>query len=153
MFIRHKKQKVRNMIFYLLNIVIPLLLGLTFYLFFSPAAHVSQWVYEKLKLETLQPATTFGRWIGRQLFLRNFFCDACWSYALSFSVSGALGGKGKRLVLSLMISILFCFALEFAQLLPYVDGTFDGLDILVELLICCIAHLLIYIYYAKEKLK
>ena len=65
--------------------------------------------------------------------IQRFFCynfpDFLWAYSVGWAIPKA-GNRQRKIALSCM----FMLSIEFAQLLPFVHGTFDLLDIFIELL-------------------
>ena len=65
--------------------------------------------------------------------IQRFFCynfpDFLWAYSVGWAIPKT-GNRWRKIALSCM----FMLSIEFAQLLPFVHGTFDILDILIELL-------------------
>ena len=62
--------------------------------------------------------------------IRNYLPDACWAYALFFSLVWILGDVNPGFMLAFIISAAASALTETAQLLALIPGTFDFLDIL-----------------------
>lgn len=120
--------------FYILNIVLPLVIGTIVYLYVKPSAPISQLIYFLLHIETpvlnIKPT-------GVHRFIQYYLCDILWSYSLTFALSLYLGKD--RLLLTYDIAASFSTLVEVIQLLPQVLGSFDIFDIIVQLIACTIS--------------
>lgn len=143
-------QKKRRLIFYILNIIIPLVLGLVLYLSFRRDSYiailVSKYIYLPISPESLIPD-------GLKAFLRNFVSDILWAYALSFAVVLTIGYSKKRMWFSALICLSFIVTTELFQKIDIFHGTFDVLDILFETLSICLALLFINTYEEAQNEK
>lgn len=128
-------------LFYWINILVPLLFGIMVYLYWRPDAYISKLI---LNLFRISYAPERGRPAGVQRFIRYYLCDICWAYALTFSLAFWLGKDS--LMEAYTISAVFALLVEILQLLPQTPGSFDILDIIVELSACTIAVLIIKSY-------
>ncbi len=120
------------------HIVGSLLLGVTIYLLFRKDAYLNQWFGIYGPLADLP----YPRIIN---FLRYYFVDALWGYALTFSLA---------LVIPLPIAVIGTIAWgtlwELLQRAGWVNGTFDLVDIFMYLIAAGVAATLIY-FFSKEK--
>ena len=139
--------KMKKRAFIARNIIIPLLIGSILYYFMSP---------KTIFVEMIDKFT--GRIIGRNTitlhngilrFIRFYFLDMCWAYALTFSFYAILGNNTAYLNKSFLLAAVFSAVMEMIQLTPVVKGTFDVLDILYEALAVGIAVFIIK--YAHEE--
>lgn len=114
----------------ILNIIIPLLLGGILYYVFCPDIILVQ------QLDSFLPVAYY---IHRHpelsgsfpQILRNHFFDFLWAYA--FTVSILYWGKDHIRAKQLLLLILITEGtLEALQLLSFIHGTFDVLDVIVE---------------------
>lgn len=127
--------------FYILNIVLPLVIGTIVYVHVKPSAPISQLIYFLLHIKTpvlnIKPT-------GIHRFIQYYLCDILWSYSLTFALSLYLGKD--RLLLSYAIAVSFSTLVEVLQLLPQVLGSFDIFDIIVQLIACTISIHIITFY-------
>ena len=126
-----------NWSYYLIHGVFPLILGALIYLIADRNVLFLKWLSLSNEMSVVNhPVLTL---------IRNYGCDFCWAYSLSFVVLSIIGiERGGR-----AIGLVVCFEiiLELSQLSNSVVGTFDPLDILVEIL----ANLLVLITCRKGK--
>ena len=132
----------KELLFYLLNIVVPLLIGTYIYIRYSPnvifVGYLNNFV--ELKAKELNSAT---------LFLRNYFCDFCWSYSLAFFIS-FIYYENLSLVYSILIPTTIGSVIELLQLIGFINGTYDLFDIFVELLATLLCFMILKIRNDKE---
>lgn len=120
----------QNKVIILINCIVPLLLGALIYYFLSPDVLFVQFLNGIIgKRVCLTPiaANTFVL-----QFVRFYFLDMLWSYALVFALYVILDDNTAKLKKIILIAFLFSTFMELLQLLPYVEGTFDFVDILLE---------------------
>lgn len=86
-------------------------------------------------------------------FVRNYFLDMLWSYALVFAVFYLTGNDTAHLKKILLLVFAFSAAMELLQLTTVAEGTFDVVDILAELLAEVFAVIIIKVTNKKEELK
>lgn len=120
--------------FYILNIVLPLVIGTIVYLYLKPSAHISQLIYFLLHIS---PPALNIKPTGIHRFIQYYLCDILWSYSLTFALSLYFGKD--RLLLTYAIAASFSTLVEVLQLLPQVLGSFDIFDIIVQLIACTIS--------------
>ena len=132
----------KELLFYLLNIVVPLLIGTYIYIRYSPnvifVGYLNNFI--ELKVKELNSVT---------LFLRNYICDFCWSYSLAFSIS-FIYYKNLSLVYSILIPTTIGSVIELLQLIGLMNGTYDLFDIFVELLATLLCFMILKIRNDKE---
>lgn len=131
----------KNVLFYLINITIPMILGLLIYLFSSDDTLVSDFFNYFMGL-SFPPLNKFIMF----RFARNYLCDAFWAYALFFSLCFFCKNKAS----SFAISAVSCIAFEFLQKLGVVSGTFDILDILFELIAVIASASIIHLFTRRN---
>lgn len=68
------------------------------------------------------------------LFVRNYMLDAAWSYALVFTFYMLFSNEARGMWIAFVIGCTWGIAMEVGQLLGWLSGTFDILDIVVEIL-------------------
>lgn len=127
--------------FYWINILIPLLFGITVYFHWRPDAYVSKVIFGFFHLSYIPD---WGKPVGIQRFIRYYLCDICWAYALTFSLAFYLGKH--FLIWAYIISMIFSSLIEVLQLFRQTPGSFDFLDIIAELSVCTITILIIKYY-------
>ncbi len=122
----------RNNLFYVLNILIPLIIGSLIYVFYSPDTYFVRVL--NVFIDTKQNVFT--------KILRNYFCDFCWAYSLAFVLS-YIYKESLSIKISIIAPISVGTALELLQLFGIISGTFDLLDIFAELVACIICYLIL----------
>lgn len=118
-------------LFFIWNTLIPLFAGAGIYLVTSPDVifvremHTWGW-YLSSGFETI-PDTSLFRCI------RYYLPDGLWGYSLMFALSYLYDQEIK--VLSSVVATVICFSviIECMQILPTVPGTFDVVDIVMEI--------------------
>ena len=137
--------------YWILNITIPILVGFSIYLLWTSDTYVSSMVRALLRHFGL-PEIPLLRLSGPAArFARNHLCDMCWSYALVFSIALIQGFTGKDVICTVWICSGFSAAMEIAQYLHIVSGTFDILDIVLEIIACIFAGMMIYLFDWRKK--
>lgn len=117
------KTSTKSIIYYSVNIIVPLICGVVIYVFARPETIVSQFIYDGFHVNR-------NIIIALPSFLTNYGCDFLWSYSLVHCIF--LISKSYKFTLSICIS--FSILAEVIQLLPTVRLVFDPIDILVEIL-------------------
>lgn len=135
------------MLFLLLNIAVPVILGGAYYVFFSPKVHFVDWIK---KATGLSPGS--GR-LPEGFPFRDFImkhgADALWAYALVFALFLALGREKKYLPAALCLALMLSALTEGAQCLPGISGTFDVRDLITEAFAAAAAATVIKLFYAE----
>ena len=134
-------------LFYWVNIIAPLLFGAAVYLYWRPDTYLSRLVFHFLHISH---RTAAGRPVGIYRFIRYYLCDILWVYALVFSLAFYSGRHS--LVMAYAAAAAFAVVTELLQLLPRAPGSFDILDIIVELIVCTITIFIIYSYEWRHAL-
>lgn len=80
-------------------------------------------------------------------FVRLYFLDMTWGYALVFALYLLTGNNTADLIKLLILAIAFSAVLEFLQITSLVKGTFDVIDIVAEALAEMVA---VFIIKAKS---
>lgn len=73
------------------------------------------------------------------LLLKNYVCDMLWAYALTISLIWYGQMFHQPIWKSCIISVVFAVCMELAQVLPFVVGTFDMIDIVAEMVMVGLA--------------
>lgn len=132
----------REIPFWSLHILVPLLLGGCIYLLCRPETYAAQGVLRLLNTLGL-PALPYLKADGAAgRFLTNHLCDACWAYSLTFALAWAAGQP--HLVLSTALAAALSAVYELWQLWNPSIGTFDPTDIIIEITACLLACGIIY---------
>lgn len=122
-------RKRRRIIFSICNILFPLLIGATIYFLFVPTAHISVMLYmllgKNLSIDHIDLSGTF---------ITCFMADYLWAYALFFLVLLIYAQKRNDIRIVIIVCAGFEILIEFLQLTPIIDGTFDYFDIIVEII-------------------
>lgn len=133
---------MKKKVFYLWNILVPILLGTAYYSLFCPDTFVTQWICSLLRLEW-KPLLLLDASVWWGMILDGYFCDVLWAWALTFVLSWILGTEKKGLFLTGTIAMGFESVMELLQLTPLVAGVFDVRDIVVECMATFIAILIL----------
>ena len=106
------------------NIMIPLTVGAVIYITGGGQTYLGQII-------GVVPQISYPETI------RNYACDVLWSYALMISTYICL--SNRRVALG--ITVLFIILTESLQILERFPGTFDPMDIVVEIITAAVACL------------
>lgn len=133
----------RNSLF-AVNVLIPLICGLFIYLTKAERTYLSDFLSG---LRSVLPIIRYPQVIG------NFACDFLWTYSLFFCLRLTLGDKlkGEYNLTVIAVTVIVAIILETIQLIKTVPGTFDPLDILVELIAIAVAFLVVTIIERRFK--
>lgn len=142
---------VRQHIFYCLNILVSLILGLAVYVCYRPDTYVSQFVYNVLgfSFDKIIHANVLPTWVLR--FIRNYLGDISWAYALTFTICYVWLKPDGRMLPVFGIVATFETVIEVFQGIDIVPGTFDWLDIFLEICITAFVMLLIKIKHKESQ--
>ena len=123
---------------FVVNIIVPLVCGLFIYLTKAERTYISDF------LSVFRLALPI---IDYPLVIRYYACDFLWTYSLFFCLRLTLGDtlKGKHNLTVIALTGVVAVILETIQLIKTIPGTFDMLDILVELIAIAIADLILTI--------
>lgn len=134
--------KKKDVLFYLLNIAIPLLIGTYIYIRYSPSVIFVEYISKFIEINNKELNSV-------TLFLRNYICDFCWSYSLAFSIS-FIYYENLTILHSILIPIIIGIAIELLQLIGLINGTYDLFDIFVELLATLLCFMILKIRNDEE---
>lgn len=145
-----KNATKKQNLFLMCNIFVPLLLGAVLYYISSPD------VIFVRKLSALLGFSFHANGMAVNFimsgFIRNYFLDMLWGYGLVFALTWVSGVcEGKKLLGILFVSGLFSALMEFLSLTNMVSGTFDVMDIFLELLAELFAYFLIRSVYRHNR--
>lgn len=127
-------------IFIVFNILVPLAIGAYIYAYWGGDTYFGNWIRRFLTV----PKVNIDADIIK--FIRNWGCDFIWSYTLFFE----LYASTKSMVSSIHYAVICSILVESVQLiqLDFVKcGTFDLLDIVVEIIAACTAAIVLSFYY------
>ncbi len=118
---------LRNKIFILINLCIPLFFGLFIYLT-SRNRTVLYDMFSSVGIELNS--------INYPEYIRNYGCDFLWAYSLYWGVYfwGIFGGWKSVASLAGLVVIPFAIIMELIQIPQNLPGTFDVLDIGIEII-------------------
>ena len=146
-----KNKTTMRHIFYCLNILVSLIFGLAVYVCYRPDTYVSQFVYNVLgfSVNEIIPVNVLPTWLLQ--FVRNYLGDISWAYALTFTICYIWLKPGGRVLPALGIAMAFEIVSEVLQRIDVVPGTFDWLDIFLEICITAFLMLLIKIKHKERQ--
>ena len=129
-----------NKIFLVCNILIPLIVGTYIYIFWDSDSYFGNFVRSVLSISNTAPDSNIAR------IMRNWGCDFLYAYALLF----ALYASTRTISVSICYAAACSVGLELLQLIQ-VDfikcGTFDIVDIVIEIIAIWFAATLISFRY------
>lgn len=143
------KQK-KCITFAMLHTLIPLCMGTGIYILVRPGTYIAR------------ICISLNPWLGElrirmgtdlfHIFLRNYACDMLWAYALTIGLFWYGRLTGQKVWKSALIGGGFAVLMESLQILPVIPGTFDGMDVVTEILAMLIAECVSMIFYKyKDK--
>ena len=130
------KSRSAKVLFFIINVLIPLAYGLGFYLTRRPGSIVTETIAK------LFPKIAFSD-IGNSLYFpfENHLADVLWAYVLTIVLAYFLDVKTAA-----VIAVAFEVVVETLQLLPRLNATFDPLDIVFEVLASLLAVTVIFLF-------
>jgi hypothetical protein len=132
----------------IINIFAPLSLAAVVYYVISPdvifVERIDSLLGRGFHLDNIRFGTEAVR------FVRNYVLDMMWGYALVFALYFIMGNNAAGLTKLIMIASFFSTVMELLQLTPFVRGTFDVLDIIVEILAEATAVFIIKKHFMEE---
>lgn len=135
--------EAQEILFCVVNILPPLLIGASVYIWISQDSYFGNWIC------SIFPITKFTATGAIWKVLRNWGCDYLWAYALFFTLYIPLKNTPNPIRRATLIAAVTAIANESLQLIQ-IDflkcGTFDVLDIVVEILAVMIGSIIIYCY-------
>lgn len=138
-------KRISSGIFFMCNILIPLLIGAYIYIFADRDSYFGNFVRSILNLSISETNSNVV------IIMRNWGCDFLFAYALLFS----LYMNTTNLCISISCTAICSVGLELLQLIQ-VDflkcGTFDIIDIVIEIVAICFGATIISCFnYIKTK--
>lgn len=141
------KLEKKRLLFYGLNIVIPIIIGLFIYLSFRRDTYVAAWMCKQFSIADWSDILRDG---ALKLFLKNFAADILWSYSLTFAITYTLANGTKKLYIAFIVCSCFEIVIETLQKVGFFHGTFDIYDIVFEIVTTGIALYIIKLSYREE---
>lgn len=139
-----RRNGIKGKLLYILNIVLPLLIGLFIYINCRPNSYIALMTSSVIGLRehyyTLPP------------IINNYVPDYMWAYALMFVVYRVVGIYKRNIRASICISIVFSVLTELFQLFQSNIFTFDGMDIAVEIMAITMASIVIKLIEREGKI-
>lgn len=136
-------------LFFIPNIFLPLLIGACLYYLFHPDVTLTQWLNELIHIEIPQELRTAYQGTLWGLILRCYAADFMWAYSVCMAFMWIKEVYHRSLLQMLLICICTSITMEAIQLLPFIRGVFDILDILVQALGNTLAFAVYFLYNAK----
>ncbi len=120
-------QEYKSAIFYFFHIVLPIVMGFFIYLFLRDTTLMTAWLRKSLLIPKVTiPDTAFSA------FVLFYLPDILWAYSLTFTIALVLQSAPARHFGILIASGSIETSVEVLQKIGVIGGTFDFLDILVE---------------------
>lgn len=136
----------KKIAFYLLNVGIPLIVGLGIYLFCYRTTYINSVFTEVFGFSL--PYIYFDNAFHR--FITCWACDMLWAYSLTFALYLCFQVFKHPLIITSVTSSVFAIIIELLQINNIINGTFDILDIITELLAISLA-IIIMKHFEKQK--
>ena len=136
----------KKYIFFTLNIFIPLVIGLIIYLFCYRTTYINSVFTEFFGFSL--PYIYFDNAFHR--FITCWACDMLWAYSLTFALYLCFQVFKSPLIITSVTSSVFAIIIELLQINNIINGTFDILDIITELLAISLA-IIIMKHFEKQK--
>lgn len=133
----------------LLNILLPLLAGLSVYVLLRPDSYISLFLSGSLHLTGPNVPNDIPPDILR--LLNNFGPDICWSYSLVFAVHAVLHDLRRPLAAALCLSGIVIILVESLQKFGILSGVFDPLDLVLEAAAAITATLILALFLRKHR--
>ena len=126
------RSKRYKLLFCLVNVFIPLMIGLVYYLVFRPYTYLSL-LFKQLFGVTAKVS------IKPNPLIDNYICDLLWSYSTTYLIAEIAQkhhiGKGDLIIiLGVLISLP-----ELLQYFQIITGTADFIDVIVQFIGCVLA--------------
>jgi hypothetical protein len=121
----------RNSLF-AVNTIVPLICGLLIYMTKAESTYLSSFLSG---FRSLLPTIEYP------YIIRSFACDFLWTYSMFFCFRLTLGDKlkGKHSQVVIALTAVVAIVIETIQLFKIIPGTFDPMDILIELIAIAVA--------------
>lgn len=133
-------KKMKKFIIFI-NVLIPLVIGFVFYLFFRPNSYVSLFARKLINITPVIVRPELNHhWLI--MFLNNHMADFLWAYSFTFTIYLFL--EIEQIKNHYLICISFVAIIELLQLVPFLPGIFDIIDIIIEIIAVVIAIHFIY---------
>ena len=121
--------------------IFPIILGAMLYYLLSPEVIFVKWIDDFSGTSFhISGIDTDNMLLG---FIRNYFLDILWGYALVFALFLVRGNNTADLMKTFLIAFLFSSTMELLQITPVAKGTFDVWDIFVMFLAEAVAVFII----------
>lgn len=128
-----KRKNITYIFVSVINVTIPLIVGLLWYLIFSRNSFPIISGYTPLEI-CLKLPNNFLTY-----FFRFCFADAMWAYSFFYSLMLVFFGYEKFPLIVLIFGIITVVLIEILQLWHIINGTFDIYDIVIEIIFGIIA--------------
>jgi hypothetical protein len=120
--------------YFLFHVITPLLVGYFIYLFFRNRTGITGWLRDCLRIQKISISDSF---FAR--FFLFYFTDMLWAYAFTCTIWFVLEKHANRRFWVYLITFGLEGGTELFQLFGVFPGTFDGLDIVAEMMTTIIA--------------
>lgn len=136
-------------LFLICNVIIPLFIGAIIYYLIDPSVVFVRWI------DTLTGIGYHVNLSCKYLFwklIRNYLFDYIWSYSLVFAIAFVYSELSLQYIA--FITITLGTVLELFQIFDGFPGTFDYIDIFVQIFSALLALLFVYLerrHYCEEK--
>ena len=132
-----------------LNVICPIIIGAFIYYLVSPdvifVKKIDAMIDGVINIHITPIDNIFFK------LVRNYFLDMMWGYALVFTLFFVIGNNVEKVEKIFWTAFIFSAAMEIIQITPFVQGTFDVFDIVVEFLAEVIAAFIINGIYLREE--
>lgn len=132
-------------LFYVCNIIIPLLIGLIFYYVNCSDVLFVRWIDGFLSISRTNMELEYSPII---VLVRNYLMDIIWQYSFVFALFVLINSSLFSLITAVITSITCGIIFECLQLIHVISGTFDIFDICLGIVSSLTAGLIIF--YTEE---
>lgn len=148
--VERKISKKQNK-FIVINIIIPIILGALIYYLISPEVIFVRQIDNCLRTNSHIGNISMNNLMIR--FVRNYFMDMLWGYALVFALFLIEGNNAAELKKIFIVAFAFSAIMEILQMTPIAKGTFDVCDIIAEFFAEVIAVFIIKNFLLRRNFK
>lgn len=127
--------KSNTMRIIIINIILPLIIGIIIYILYSPDVIGVKWLSTYINLPIFYCSALNSNIVFK--IIRNYVLDMLWAYSLSCTLILLT----SNIFLSFVLSGGFAVLIEYCQYFGIFEGTFDYLDIACELIAIFITKL------------
>lgn len=129
-----------HIVVFLVNILIPLIIGAVLYRMFNPDTYIGVLlgkycgIYHGTRLHGIMVNQQAG------MLIRNYAADMVWAYAFAFSICFICDQDKRTQFIALIMCAVLEMLIEAGQYFHIISGYFDYMDIAVEVMMNFMAY-------------